>query len=246
MDVRRTERRWPTLVVAADAGRRVTSTVDELRRASRGRLTVESNADDRPGHLPCALVEQAGADPGASVIVVEALGGGPATGPLFDDVAETVLAISPHPVLVLGPEAPASGPPTALVAVVDATSALGPLALVVADLAAAIGDLRVVVAELAAPDPWAGDDDPAVDPVRALARTLGADERHRIIDADPHAALRRAADLVPGAIVTVAARRWTDPGERWYGRARQLIRTARAPVLVVPDDLAEASHRSPA
>jgi hypothetical protein len=161
------------------------------------------------GRRPSALGERVIAGRGVAehlagytgaLIVVDAYGGGPSDGPLYDRTVEDVLGHIPQPVLVLGPFAPDIRPTSRLVLPADG----GDVAIAALDAArrwaARFAPARVEVLALQPPDPWP---DESSDPVREPAR----DAVVELVAGGIGTALRRVVVDGLDAVVVMAAPR---------------------------------------
>jgi nucleotide-binding universal stress UspA family protein len=222
----------PLTVLEVDEGD--PRTIPAAATGHRIRLLVPSTA------VGSAVIDHAEGRDGA-LIVIDALGGGPAGDELFDRDAEHILEHCPHPVLVLGPHANETWPATLIVP--SDGAGLVPAAIpVVRSWIESIGAADVTVLALGAVDSWpATDDAPPLDDADEAMAALRADgipaSLVRSTVTEPDQAILAACAAHHGrAIVVVAAPPWSDAVTHWFSTSRRLIRHASCPVLVVPTE----------
>jgi hypothetical protein len=172
------------------------------------------------------------------LVVVAAYGGGPPGGRLFDTVAEHVLTHVPHPILVLGPHAPAVHGSSPLLLPVDGDDIVSAVGVAARCWAATFAPARIEVLALQPPDTWPADPtDPVSEHGRGIAAELAAAgvaatlRRVVVGDADPAQGIVAAVDGLD-AVVAVAAPRWPASNEHWFATSRRLIRHGPCALLV--------------
>jgi len=235
--------RFCAVVAVRDSHHRDLAPILAMRLAAAGGVpgtVLDVASTDRADALADVTAVLAGRD--GVLVVMDAYGGGPASGPLFDETAEHVLRAR-QPVLVLGPcvpdEVAAAIPiPWDLQLPIDGSRPGDDLLASAGTWWATFGPTRVTVIGLDASDPWPDDgSDPVVDPARAAAvrlRRQGLEtDLVRRPSVDPSTALL-AATTPAGAVFVVPAPRSPGADGRWFAALRRLVRAAGCPVLAVP------------
>ena len=173
------------------------------------------------------------------LVVIDAHGGGPITGPLFDDSAEHLLTHTRQPILVLGPGVARPSGRRSLLVPIDGSGRADDVLDATMRWCRTFGPAPVTVLGLDVPDPWP---DESSDPVEDAPRQAATRLRRSGLDVDllRHPALDTAAVLldtsaaVAGAVLVVPGARSPGSDGHWYATARRLVRSAPCPVLVVP------------
>ena len=182
------------------------------------------------------------------LVVIDAYGGGPVAGALFDETAEQLLTRAGQPILVIGPGVATPSGPWSLLVPVDSSGSGGGALDVTLRWCASFGPTPVTVVGLDVPDPWPDDGSgPVVDAPRQAAarlRRAGLDvDLVRRPAGDPSAVLLVVSATVVGAVLVVPGARSPGSDGHWYATARRLVRTAPCPVLVVPTRDADPGSR---
>jgi nucleotide-binding universal stress UspA family protein len=201
-------------------------------------ITEENESTVRP---PTRIADVAAAirARGGALLVLDALGGGPAGDRLYDAAAEHLLANVPLPTLIFGPHATLATTQPVLLIAADG----GPTCAASPPVAIAWTTTfrsSAVVVGLDAADPWPSDTtDPTVDPPRQLAAALAHAgvpvELQRRRTFDPVEELLEAATAVPGGVLVIPAARFPTAMNHWFSTSRQLIRRAPTPILLAPE-----------
>jgi nucleotide-binding universal stress UspA family protein len=173
------------------------------------------------------------------LVVIDAYGGGPIAGALFDDTAEHLLARAGQPILVIGPGVATPAGRWSLLVPVDSSGPAADALDVTMRWSASFGPTPVTVVGLDVPDPWPDDGSgPVADAPRQAAarlRRAGLDvDLVRRPAGDPSAVLLDVSAAVAGAVLVVPGARSPGSDGHWYATARRLVRMAPCPVLVVP------------
>jgi nucleotide-binding universal stress UspA family protein len=155
-------------------------------------------------------------------------------------LTESVLARVDKPVLLVGPNVPATcrlNTPT-LVACVDSTDTADAALPVVADWVRTFGGGRPCCAEVIATAAGDWSDVRAASRLRDYAVRLTEyriDASWKVLHGgDPMAWLEEFAETVNEAVLVVSSADWTDWDTHWHSAIRCLLHTTARPVLVVP------------
>jgi nucleotide-binding universal stress UspA family protein len=228
--------------LAPDVARRlgadgdVPVTVVDIVSPGRDRWPEDDGSRGRPaiGEIAVGLAGRDGV-----LVVIDAHGGGPIAGPLFDDSAEHLLTHTGQPILVLGPGVGRPSGQRSLLVPVDSSGRADDVLDVTVRWCATFGSAPVTVLGLDVPDPWP---DESSGPVADAPRQAAARLRRRGLDVDlvrrpaldTAAVLLDASAAVAGAVLVVPGARSPGSDGHWYATARRLVRMAPCPVLVVP------------
>lgn len=192
-------------------------------------IALEALGDRRP-----ALRDRL-AGGGGAIVVMDVHGGGFLSDVLFDEDAEEILQHVPVPVVALGPAAVVPAAIRTLMVLADEHTPLERPLDLAASWSASLGAVTVSVAHLEAPTTWphAAPDDHDGRARAAMAARGISGAVQRVPASEPWAAIRAIVAAERETIPVVTTRRW--PGaDHWFSTARNLIRHAGSPVLVVP------------
>jgi hypothetical protein len=179
---------------------------------------------------PIELVDILGHRGGDTIMVMDAHGGGFPGDRLSDADVETVIAAGRIPVFALGPRAATRSGPDALVVAIDQSTSSDAALDFAVRWRNTFSPSEVVVAVLEAPSGWRETDE--VDEVMVGHGLDGLVER--VITLDPCRSICETAAVLHDPVVVVAAPSSAGTSH-WYSTARRLIRSARCPVVVVPN-----------
>jgi hypothetical protein len=177
-----------------------------------------------------------------ALLVIDAHGGGPSGGRLFDVDAEHILERVRQPVVVVGPHAELPERQAVLMLPIDGGHDPDLVVRVVEAWTSTFGAADVMVIVLDAPDPWPPAASEGEEPLgeaasRALEllaeRGVVASVR-RLATVDAARSLVDAVDETRDAVLVLTAPRWPDGANHWFATVRRLIRHVACPVLVVP------------
>jgi nucleotide-binding universal stress UspA family protein len=175
-----------------------------------------------------------------SLLVLATSATGPGCRHFLGTLAESVLARVEKPVLLVGPNVPATcrlNTPT-LIACVESTDTADAALPVIADWVRTFGGGRPCCAEVIATDAGDWSDVRATSCLRDYAArltTYGVDASWKVLHGgDPMAWLEDFAETVNEAVLVASTAHSTDWDTRWHNATRRLVQTATRPVFVVP------------
>jgi nucleotide-binding universal stress UspA family protein len=155
-------------------------------------------------------------------------------------ITESVLARVDKPVLLVGPNVPATcilNTPT-LVACVDSTDTADTALPVIADWVRTFGGGRPRCGEVISTEARDWSDVHITSRLRHYAARLteyGVDASWKVLHGgDPMAWLEDFAEGVDEAVLVASSADWTDWDTHWHGATRWLVQTTARPVFVVP------------
>jgi nucleotide-binding universal stress UspA family protein len=187
-----------------------------------------------------------------SLLVLATSAEGPGSRHFLGTLAESVLARVEKPVLLVGPNVPATcrlDTPT-LVACVDSVDSADAALPAIADWVHAFGGGRPRCAEVIGTDAGDWGDVRASSRLRDYAARLtafGVDASWKVLHGgDPMAWLEDLAESVDEAVLVASSGHATDWNSHWHGATRRLVQTATRPVFVVPARRAPTGAREAA
>lgn len=246
--------RAPALGAAlSDAGNLPLTILDVLSDGAVDRPVTAHGAERRTlladDDVVAQVVERVSSRDGV-LLVIDVHGGGPPGGRLFDDDAERLLERLHQPVLIVGPYASLPASPGVLVLPVDGAGPGDVVLPVVECWASTFGAADIVLAALDAPDPWPDDREESIGRETGRAAALLAERGivpavRRLVTTDAATSLIEMVAAFDDAVLVLAAPRWPGAASHWFATARQLIRYASCPAIIVPADLGASTARTP-